>query len=105
MVEYKAERDVNLEVSKGEKENMYIASMFEIMKELITSIFLQGKKSRLTTLHPKIKISTNGYDIQSLLSSIIVECYRSHDSHNAMGCCYFAHPVIHTMWRHGGKNS
>lgn len=44
MVEYKVERDVNLEVSKGEKENMYIASVFEIMKELITSIFLQGKK-------------------------------------------------------------
>lgn len=47
MVEYKVERDVNLEVSKGEKENMYIASMFEIMKELITSIFLQGKKAGL----------------------------------------------------------
>lgn len=39
------------------------------------------------------------------LSSIIVECYRSHDSHNAMGYCYFAHPLIHTMLRHGGKNS
>lgn len=33
MVEYKAERDVNLEMSKGEKENMYIASKFEIMIE------------------------------------------------------------------------
>lgn len=47
MEEYKAERDVNLEVSKGEKENMYIASMIEIMKELITSICLQGKKAGL----------------------------------------------------------
>lgn len=105
MVEYKAERDVNLEVSKGEKENMYIASMFEIMKELIASIFFTRKKSRLTTLHPKIKINTNGYDMQSLLSSVIVECYGSHGSHSAMGYCYFAHPVIHTMLRHGGKNS
>ena len=45
MVGYKAERGVNSEMSKGEKENMYIASMYEIVKELITSIFLQGKKT------------------------------------------------------------
>lgn len=44
MVGYKAERGVNLEMSKGEKENMYTASMYEIMKEFITSIFIKGKK-------------------------------------------------------------
>lgn len=43
LMEYKTEIDLNLRVSSEDKENMWIARMYVIMKGLIKSIFTNLK--------------------------------------------------------------